>query len=278
MKLNHNLDLIVAALFSLLLIPAVVLNASLVARVTLGVPFLLFIPGYSLVAALFPGRTRLSSVERLAYGLALSIAIVMLDGLLLNYVWKIDVYPLLISLESLTLSIIAVAWLRRRKLAEDERMHFKLTNPWPKAGTLDKLLIGLLLVVIMGAGATAIYTGIKNIQPYSEMYLLGMDGKAVDYPQALKVGQTGQLSLVLTNHERHTVSYTIIISQEDGHTIIDGGEQNEIRFTLANGQKQSYEVTFSFDNTGTGKKLEFNLYKDDSSEIYLTTYLRVDVR
>jgi uncharacterized membrane protein len=137
LKLNRNLDLIVAALFSLLLIPAVVFTTSLVARVTLGVPFLLFIPGYSLVSALFPGRTRLSPVERLAYGLALSIAIVMLDGLLLNYVWKIDVFPLLISLEGLTLSIIAVAWLRRRKLAEDERMHFKLTNPWPKTPSGD---------------------------------------------------------------------------------------------------------------------------------------------
>jgi uncharacterized membrane protein len=83
LKLKYNLDLGLAALFSLLLIPAVVFTPSLAARVTLGVPFLLFIPGYAIVAAFFPCRTRLSAVERVAYAVVLSMALVMLNGLLL---------------------------------------------------------------------------------------------------------------------------------------------------------------------------------------------------
>jgi len=277
LRLKYNLDLALAALFSLLLIPAVVFTDSLAARVTLGVPFLLFIPGYALVAAFFPGRTRLSAVERLAYSAVLSIALVMLDGLLLNYVWTIDVYPLLISLEGLTLPVLTIAWMRRRDLIEDERMTFNRAESRPATAIIDKILMGVLVLALVAAGATAVYAGIKNTQPYSEFYLLGVVGKAADYPQKLAVNENGQLTLVLTNHEKQTVAYIVKIIQGDGHTLIDGNKQNEIRVTLARGQKQSYAVSFSFEAAGTGKKLEFDLYKDGSTEVYLITYLRVDV-
>lgn len=278
LRLKYNLDLALAALFSLLLIPAVVLTDSLAARITLGVPFLLFIPGYALVAAFFPGRTRLSGAERLAYSVALTIAVVMLDGLLLNYVWTIDVYPLLISLEGMTLPSLAVAWVRRRDLMADERIAFFRNEEQPMTAGVDILLITLLVLAIIGAGGVAVYADIKNIQPYSEFYLLGAEGKAADYPQKLAVKENGQLTLVLTNHEKQSVAYTVKIAQEDGRTLIAGNEQTEVRVTLANGQKQSYAVTFSFDAAGDSKTLEFDLYKDGSTQVYLRTYLRVDVR
>ena len=277
MRLKHNLDLELAALFSLLLIPAVLLTDSVAARVALGVPFLLFIPGYAMLAAFFPGRARLAAVERLAYSVALSIAIVILDALLLNYVWEIDTFPLLITLESLTLPVIIIAWLRRRSLPQDEGRGPNEVEQKTKMPAADKILTGLLAVALIGAGVSAVYAGIRNAQPYSEIYLLGAGGKAADYPQNLSVGQEGQLTLVLINHEKETVSYTIKIVQEGGLTLINGAERNEISVTLANGQQQNYAVAFSFDAPGTGKKLEFDLHKGDSTEVYLKTYLRVDV-
>ena len=277
MKLRYNLDLALFAAISLLLIPAVVFTPVLAVRLALGVPFLLFAPGYALVAAFFPGRTRLSAAERITYAVVLSIALVMLDGLLLNYAWRIDVYPLLISLEGLTMVVLTIAWWRRGTLAEDERMTFNQAKPGPKLALMDKLLAMMLVLVIIGACGTAVYAGIKNTQPYSEFYLLGSAGKAADYPQNLAVGQQGQLTLVSTNHEKQTVSYTVKINQEDGQTSVNGSQQSEINFTLTNGQQQNYTVSFSFDTAGAGQKLEFNLYKSGSTEVYLRTYLRVDV-
>jgi uncharacterized membrane protein len=72
LKLKYSLDLVLAALFSLLLIP-VVFTDSLAARLAIGVPFLLFVPGHALLAAFFPDRERLSAVERLAYAVGSSI-------------------------------------------------------------------------------------------------------------------------------------------------------------------------------------------------------------
>jgi uncharacterized membrane protein len=277
LKLTYNLDLALAIIFSLLLIPAVVFTDWMAVRIILGVPFLLFIPGYALMAAFFPGKTRLGKVERLAYSMALSIVLVILDGLLLNYVWSVDVYPLLITLESLALLLLAIAWLRRRNLPQEDRIIFEYADRQPLVASIDKFLIALLVVSIIGAGITAVYTGIKNAQPYSELYLLGEQGKAADYPQELSAGEEGRITLVLTNHEKQDISYTIDIVLEDGHALIDGMEQDEIEVTLENGQERSYEVTFGFDTAGEGKKIEFDLYKNGNDELYLSTYLRVDV-
>ncbi|HZA21889.1 MAG TPA: DUF1616 domain-containing protein [Dehalococcoidia bacterium] len=54
-------------------------------RVALGVLFVLFFPGYVLVSALYPWREQLQGVERIALGLGLSLALVPLLGLALNF-------------------------------------------------------------------------------------------------------------------------------------------------------------------------------------------------
>ncbi len=266
-----------ATIFSLLLIPAVVFTDWLALRLILGIPFLLFIPGYALTAVFFPGKNRLGNTERLAYGIAMSIVLVILDGLLLNYVWSIDVYPLLVTLESLSLLLLFIAWMRRRNLPLDEQINFEDTSGRPIRSFMDKALMVLLVIAIIGAGGTAVYAGIKNNQPYSELYLLGEQGKAADYPQHLKTGEDGQITLVITNHEKQAVSYIIKIVQEDGQTLINGAELGEIETTLDNGEECSYEVSFRFNAAGEDQKLQFDLYKNNNTNPYLSTYLRVDI-
>ncbi len=54
-------------------------------RIFLGLLFVLFLPGYIFVAALFPKKADVDSIERVALSFGLSIAIVPLIGLILNY-------------------------------------------------------------------------------------------------------------------------------------------------------------------------------------------------
>jgi uncharacterized membrane protein len=95
---------IVAALVLLtdlfILIPAL---AATPIRSVLGLPMVLFLPGYALIAALFPGKDDLDGIERLALSLGLSIAVVPLIGLGLNYTpWGIRLIPILVSLSVFT--------------------------------------------------------------------------------------------------------------------------------------------------------------------------------
>ncbi len=60
-----------------------VLNESFI-RTVLGLPLVLFLPGYALLAMLFPTKTGLEGIERAALSIGMSVAIVPLIGLVLN--------------------------------------------------------------------------------------------------------------------------------------------------------------------------------------------------
>jgi len=81
-----------------------------ITRWVLGSLFILFLPGYTLIEALFPKRSDLDSIERLALSIGLSIAVTPLTGLLLNYMpWGIRLDPIAISLTFFTLSMAILA-------------------------------------------------------------------------------------------------------------------------------------------------------------------------
>jgi hypothetical protein len=81
-------------------------------RYVLGSIFVLFLPGYSLIKALFPLR-EIDNIERTALSIGMSLALVPLVGLLLNYtLWGIRLTPITVSLLSLTI-ILSIAGLFR---------------------------------------------------------------------------------------------------------------------------------------------------------------------
>jgi len=82
-----------------------------------GFPLVLFLPGYSLVSALFPGKDELDMLERIALSIGLSICIVVFIGLALNYTpWGIRLGPILLALSAFTLIGTAVNAVRRFKV------------------------------------------------------------------------------------------------------------------------------------------------------------------
>ncbi len=84
-------------------------------RVIAGGIFVLFIPGYALVQLLFP-KKEMDIVERIALSIGLSLAVVPLVGLLLNYSpWGIRLDPIVASMSALSI-VLAVASVYRKFL------------------------------------------------------------------------------------------------------------------------------------------------------------------
>jgi hypothetical protein len=89
------------------------------ARYVFGSVFVLFLPGYSLIRALF-GSKELDNIERFALSIGLSLALVPLAGFLLNYTpWGIRTTPVTFCLFALTLVFASAAvvrdyWTRRK--------------------------------------------------------------------------------------------------------------------------------------------------------------------
>ena len=88
-------------------------SALLYVRYALAGVFVLFLPGYMLVSALYPGG-ELEGLEKAALSIGVSLAIVPLLGLALNYTpWGLGLEPMVVSMVLLT-EALAVACMVRR--------------------------------------------------------------------------------------------------------------------------------------------------------------------
>jgi len=84
-------------------------------RWVLGSIFVLFLPGYTFIKALFPTK-ELDNIERAALSMGMSIALVPITGLILNYTpWGIRTTPVTLSLLALTTIFATAAIIREHQ-------------------------------------------------------------------------------------------------------------------------------------------------------------------
>jgi len=93
-------------------------------RYILGLIFVLWLPGYAFIKALFPksatsktSEKNLDTIERIALSMGMSLALVPIVGLLLNYTpWGIRLTPVVLSLLALTVAFATAALLREYQM------------------------------------------------------------------------------------------------------------------------------------------------------------------
>ncbi len=237
-------DLVIVAIFTTLLLLAVILFPDSVFRTVLGLPFLLFFPGYVLVSALFPEDGTLDIIERIALSFGLSIAISPLIGLTLNYTWEISLIPILYSLSLFIYTFSLFAYLRRISIPKEEMfsIEFEINPPaWENYDWIDKVLViaTVVLLIVSGGLAYHIATTPRTGERFTEFGVLGETGIADDYPTNLTVEENGTFSVMVTNREHETVNYTLVIGL--GHDYEEMENEGEI--------SDDYELTFPSDNT-----------------------------
>jgi len=105
---------VVSVLLSMGLI-SVTSGAALYLRYVFGSVLVLFLPGYSLIEALYPKR-ELDELTRFALSIGLSLALVPLVGLVLNYTpFGIRLVPVTASIAGLTLVLLVYALFRKHQ-------------------------------------------------------------------------------------------------------------------------------------------------------------------
>ena len=278
MRVKPGNELIALNVISLFLILIIVFLPSNVLRIIFGLPFILFIPGYTLVSALFPRKADLGGIERVALSFGLSIAVAPLLGIILNYTpWGISLYPIVASIAIFILVFSLIAWYRRNRLPAAEGFSIALNiNPsrWAALSRLDKVLSIILLVLILaGIGTLAYIIAIpKNGEKFTEFYILGTSGKVENYPKELPVGEEGEVILGIVNHEHEDVVYSVDI-------LINGENNNTIAsIALAQDEKWESKASFTPHVVGDSQKVEFLLFKQGDDNPYKSLYLWFDVK
>lgn len=139
---------------------------------------------------------------------------------------------------------------------------------------LDKT-ISTVLLILLGVAVIATVYIIINPSPgekFSELYILGVGGKAGNYPTNLSVNEVGNLTVGIVNHEQAKTSYNLIVTLNN-ETI---SSQN---YTLANNETREINYSFNATKAGNNQTLEFKLFKlPDNTNVYRSVFLYLNVQ
>ena len=217
-------------------------------RAVLGFGFVLFVPGYALVAALFPGHAAAEREDegavadrgdesavadrdapggpaRAALGVISSVVLAAVVGIALSLTVGLGPASAVVTLAVVTLLCAGVAARRRRALPPGERFtvpvrswvsgaRTALTEPETRGDAALNVLLAVAVVVSVGGVAYA--TAVPgNGERFTEFYLLAEDADgdlvAAGYPTEFAVGEPRSQYVGLTNREGETVSYTVLV-------------------------------------------------------------------
>jgi len=238
-EIRINNELLVINVCSLVLILIISFADIEGLRIALGLPFLLFFPGYTLIATLFPRKGDIGVAERTILSITLSVVVTPAVAFVLNFVWVIELYPILVSLSLFIAVMSAAAWYRRRGVAQEDRLSVAIDLPLNGGGrhqALDRVVSVVLAVVFLGVIATVSYVvaNPKEGEQFTGFYILGAESQ----PTELAVGDEAIVALGITNHEQETMSY--IVEVTIGGSLLKTTNPIE----LGSGQKWEGEVKF----------------------------------
>ncbi|RDI69691.1 DUF1616 domain-containing protein [Halopelagius longus] len=286
-------------------------------RIVVGLGFVLFVPGYAFVAALFPERgpelhsddegtdaEGIDVLERVALSFGTSIAIAPLVGLALNFtLLGLRLTPIVATLSAFIAVMVFVAVQRRSELSPEDRFYVPYRR-WvasardglvrPDTRTDMGLNVLLAVSVLLAAGSVGYSVATTpDGSTFSELYLLTEDesGELVadDYPTEFTRGESKPLVVGVENHERTTQSYTVVsvlqrVSVENNTTtVLEQQRLQEFQPTLEHNetwrQRHSVEPTMSGDRL----RLVYLVYRGDApadptvENAYRETHLWINV-
>jgi uncharacterized membrane protein len=301
MKLRpeRDWDLWAIMLLSLLLILVIYALPDSVFRVIVGLPFILFFPGYAALSVLFPEDGDLEIIERVALSFGLSIAISPLVGFGLNYTpFGIRLAPILLSLAALNIALSA-GGLYRRNRAEAPYLPFDPVATYEGYAArfkaekgVDRVLTVILVISILTSVVALVYVVAvpRQGESFTEFYILGPEGNATGYPRNLTVGESASVIVGIANHEHRTVEYTVELWLVN-MTFVDNVTQvhhmyyfdsltvtlNHTDVDLEGEWQAQWEVTYDFNVSVEGNyKLWFLLYKDGAPALPFTPTPMID--
>lgn len=278
-------------------------------RAVLGLPFVLFVPGYVIVALLFPGAsnaelsigddrhnfTQVDWPERLALSVGISVTLLPIIGLLIAPAGY-DEITVVGSLAALILLGTVGAAIRRFRLSPADRLHvpfprLALSGSRSVAGVVNLVLA---LGIVFSASSLAYAVAAPNQgETYSTLYIgtetASGELVASNYPSEFTVGEPQSLVIGVENAESRYIEYTVVAElqrvREEGDTLTVVEEEELGRFHLAldSGETWRRQHALEPELVGTDLRVQYLLYRgsapaDTSDEsAYRTVSLWIDV-
>jgi uncharacterized membrane protein len=265
------LDMKIILLWTALCIVSIytpVINQSFL-RIILALPLILFIPGYVLLAALFPDSKDIDAIERIVLSIGTSIVVTPLIGLCLNFTsWGIRLNPLILSLTALIVVLVIFAEIRRTRTSPESRytipvpeIRQTVQDEWAmrKGSKRDRILFfaSIFAIGLVILSAVLVITLPKPGEKFSEFFILGENRTADSYPRVILPDISYPMYVGIGNHEFRTINYSVelyLVPKPVNETIVATLQPETILV-------KTYSVTLSHNETSV---IPFDLIVPDN--------------
>lgn len=265
-------------------------------RLALTLPFVLLLPGYALLSALFPerGDQGFDLLERVVLSVALSLAVVSIAAYLANFTpYGIRLAPVLVAVVGWSVAFAAVGLVRRARLAPQDRYRLQWATGDSTLPTLfsirqrgihaqrgpfepenerhlllNVLLVFSVLVLVAGGAYLAIAApSLPDAEPHTEYYLLSEneegDLTANDLPTELSTGSAEPIHVGIENREGETRTYTTVVLQQQVTLADDGSEVESVE---SEEELDRFETTV---DAGESEETEYELTPTAGGDVHV---------
>lgn len=126
-----------------------------------------------------------------------------------------------------------------------------------------------LIFIAMGGIVYPTLFSHRVVEPFSELGVLGPDGKLAGYPHQISSGQEVKLTLYVGNEEGSTQYYRVDVKNGDqNHNVSDvtplqASVIASYELVLPNGDNSTTPISFSLADAGQNRRVVFELYRYD---------------
>jgi len=280
MWIRRHIDLLLFDLLTILIITNSVFVHSHAVQLVLGLPFLLFIPGYSLTVVLFPKDHQLNNLEKIAASLGLSICMFIIIGIIINYTFGFSFYPFYSIMMLLVILLSILAIIRRDKINQvkiiktsgnsDTKFTLKELAGWIRSNKILTIVFAVIFICILVASVYAINSP-RYPEQFTEFYILGPSGEAANYPSELKIMTDISVTAGIGNHESNTNVYRIDVKVNG--TVV----KNIPNISVDSEETKELKINLTAIELGNNQRIDFYLYKEGVDNPLRILYLTVNV-
>lgn len=259
-----------------------------VLSLVIGLPFVLLVPGYALVSAVFPRRgdlesnsgTETSWVARLVASAAGSGIALTVVGVVLDFtIWGFDRTAILAGLSAVSVVAAGVAWYRRRRLATIDQagIDFGAVRSTVRTAAIDESAVSVvltILLVIAAAGAVGVVAEESTSDgSVIELYVLGEDESgeltAGAYPSNVTVGEPITAGVGVGTSRSSFDGYVSVRLERvtvdgDEVTVRESRRLDRIDVQLSPGERMVRRHTVEPSTVGEQLRLTYRLYRTGS--------------
>lgn len=303
-KNNHSKRRYVISDFMIILVVLAVLlvtnilDGPAAVRIPVGVITVLVLPGYAITAALFPRKLQqpdesslrvqsqqggITFIERAALSVGVSLAVVALAGIGLDWLFGQITAPILLDgvLGIIVVSVGTGVFCRRQVPDGQQYAPSVSLSRARRLTRLDGLSVLLAVSVLFAGGAVAFAAmGTENSEALTELYFVA-DADDEEYPTTFAPGTAQEVSLEVGNLEGKTMTYSVVGElqqvERQNQTVLVTDRMEIYREQLTVGDGETVRIDTSVEpNTAAGTyRLIYLLYRGDApSNPQITTAYR----